>query len=165
MSRPAKKQALQKLAGDPDPDVPPEDDAEDDEEEQQQEDAEAAPAPAEAAPAPSAASDSHEDLSELPTPRQSQEQISARAYEVMKQRGVTQTAVCIQLSLSPVYLSMWLSTPGGPVTPDQLAASAAAGSHTAAPPVQSKRTASPSKPATCTAPPSSCGWTYGRLPS
>ena len=39
MSRPAKKQALQKLAGDPDPDVPPEDDAEDDEEEQQQEDA------------------------------------------------------------------------------------------------------------------------------
>ena len=29
MSRPAKKQALQKLAGDPDPDVPPEDDAED----------------------------------------------------------------------------------------------------------------------------------------
>ena len=111
MSRPAKKQALQKLADDPDPDVPPEDDAEDDEEEQQ-EDAEAAPAPA-----ASAASDSHEDLSELPTPRQSQEQISARAYEVMKERGVTQTAVCIQLSLSPVYLSMWLSTPGGPVKP------------------------------------------------
>ena len=112
MSRPAKKQALQKLAGDPDPDVPPEDDAEDDEEIEQQEDTEAAPAPA-----ASAASDSHEDLSELPTPRQSQEQISARAYEVMKQRGVTQTAVCIQLSLSPVYLSMWLSTPGGPVKP------------------------------------------------
>ena len=56
----------------------------------------------------------------------------------MKQRGVTQTAVCIQLSLSPVYLSMWLSTPGGPVTPDQLAASAAAGSHKAAPRAEQK---------------------------
>ena len=47
---------------------------------------------------------------ELPPPRQSQEEVAERTYDAMKARGWTQTAVCIQLSLSPVYLSMWLKS-------------------------------------------------------
>ena len=44
----------------------------------------------------------------LPEPRQSQDEATAKVFDVMKARGATQTAVCIRLSLSPVYFSMWL---------------------------------------------------------
>ena len=40
-------------------------------------------------------------------------EVAARTYDAMKARGWTQTAVCIQLSLSPVYLSMWLKSKDG----------------------------------------------------
>ena len=59
-------------------------------------------------PSPNANPNPNKEITELPEPRQSQEEATAKVFEVMKARGATQTAVCIRLSLSPVYFSMWL---------------------------------------------------------
>lgn len=59
-------------------------------------------------PLPPSDAQGSKEITVLPEPRQTQEEATAKVFEVMKARGATQTAVCIRLSLSPVYFSMWL---------------------------------------------------------
>jgi hypothetical protein len=84
-----------------------EDDGDDGDDDNGEDDEEEPPPPA-PSDADTPGADLSKEITALPEPRQSQEEATAKVFEVMKARGATQTAVCIRLSLSPVYFSMWL---------------------------------------------------------
>ena len=48
------------------------------------------------------------NLQELPLPTRAAEELASSVLEMLRTRGLSQTALCCQLSLSPVYFSIWL---------------------------------------------------------
>ena len=64
------------------------------------------------------------DLSDLPEPTMSVEDLAPKVLEAVQTRGVSQTAVCGTLSLSPVYFSIWLKGKAMPETTKKLYTSA-----------------------------------------
>ena len=64
------------------------------------------------------------NLTELPLPTVATEELAERVVDALAERGLSQTAVCAQLSLSPVYLSIWLKGKAMPDLTKQLYSSA-----------------------------------------
>jgi hypothetical protein len=58
------------------------------------------------------------DLAELPPPKMAAEEAVPAVLAALGARGLSQTAVCAQLSLSPVYLSIWLRNPKAKAMPE-----------------------------------------------
>ena len=48
------------------------------------------------------------DLAELPPPSLPVETLTSKMMAMLQERGMSQTSVCSQLALSPVYFSIWL---------------------------------------------------------
>lgn len=64
------------------------------------------------------------DLVELPNPTLPAEELASRMLEALSERGLSQTAVCGLLALSPVYFSIWLKGKAMPETTKRLYSSA-----------------------------------------
>ena len=64
------------------------------------------------------------DLHELPEPTVAYEDLTVQCAEALRVRGMSQTAVCAALALSPVYFSIWLKGKDMPKMTKQLYSSA-----------------------------------------
>ncbi len=64
------------------------------------------------------------NLQELPTPTRTAEELASSVLDALHARSLSQTALCCQLSLSPVYFSIWLKSKPMPDLTKQLYSSA-----------------------------------------